>query len=478
MENQRPKCSKKGHIEIDAISYCQECNKYFCNKCQNMHTELMEDHKIIKLNQKNEVFIDFCKQPNHNKNKLEFFCKDHNTLCCVACVTKVKKEGYGRHSECNICHLEDIKDEKKDMLKDNINRLEDLSNQMEKAINELKKIFEEINKSKEELKMKVQTIFTKLRTALNEKEDKLLLEIDEEFNKTYFKEALIKESEKLPNKIKKSIEKGKIIEKEWDENNLSSLINDCINIENNIQEIKNIHYNIEKSHSNKDSVIYYTTDEEEINKFIDNIQNLGDIDTCHKLYYDFKIENKNPSYTLKNHTSTVYCLCVLNDGRLVSCAADNSIIIYSKETYQPDLKIMEHTSTLLCVTILSSGILASCSCDNKIKLFNIKGKEYQVLQTFSYHQNYVWKLIELKNKNLVSCSNDSSIIFYSKDNNQYKKEYQISTDGPCTSVIQTKDNEICYSEKNSNNKICFYDFIEKKIKSSISNISKYNGEYE
>ena len=74
--------------------------------------------------------------------------------------------------------------------------------------------------------MKIQSIFTKLRNALNEKEDKLLLDIDEYYNNIYFKEDLIKISEKLPNKIKKSIEKGKIIDKEWNENNLSSLIND------------------------------------------------------------------------------------------------------------------------------------------------------------------------------------------------------------------------------------------------------------
>ena len=53
---------------------------------------------------------------------------------------------------------------------------------------------------------------------MNEKEDKLLLDIDEYYNKTYFKEDIIKKSEKLPNKIKKSIEKGKIIDKEWNDN--------------------------------------------------------------------------------------------------------------------------------------------------------------------------------------------------------------------------------------------------------------------
>ena len=84
-------------------------------------------------------------------------------------------------------------------------------------------MFEQINKNKDDLKLKVQTIFTKLRNALNAKEDKLLFDIDEYYNNTYYKEDLIKKCENLPNKIKKSIEKGKIIEKEWNENNLSSL---------------------------------------------------------------------------------------------------------------------------------------------------------------------------------------------------------------------------------------------------------------
>ena len=50
--------------------------------------------------------------------------------------------------------------------------------------------------------MKVQTIFTKIRNVLNEKEDQLLNDIDEQYNNIYFKEELIKESEKLPNNIR------------------------------------------------------------------------------------------------------------------------------------------------------------------------------------------------------------------------------------------------------------------------------------
>ena len=192
------------------------------------------------------------------------------------------------------------------------------------------------------------------------------------------------------------------------------------------------------------------------------------------MYDDFNIKSKNPIHKLNAHTYYVYCLTIMNDGRLVSGSYDKSIIIYDKTTYRPDLIIREHSSYVFCVTQLSSGILASCSDDKLIKLFNIKGNEYEVLQTLNFHTSTVYKIIELKNKTLASCSNDSSILFYFKDNSEYIKDYKISTNGGCYSIIQIKDNEICYSE-NNNNSICFFDLSERKIKASISNISKYNG---
>ena len=415
MEIQNTKCSSNKHTEINAVSYCPECKKYFCNKCLNFHSEIFGDHKAINLNQKNEFFIDKCKEENHN-DKLEFYCKEHNTLCCPLCLCRIKEYGYGQHFDCNVTHIKEIKDEKRNKLKKNINNLEELNKKIDKSINKLKEIFEQKNKKRDDLKIKIQSIFTKLRKALNDKEDKLLLEIDEYYNNIYLKEELIKKSEKLPNKIKKSIENGKIIDKEWKENNLSSLINYCINIENNIKEINIINDNIKKC----DIKIDYNIKEEQINNMIDNIKNFGKIIIENN--YDYKIEKKNPIYKLTNHTDWIFCLCVLNDGRLVSGSRDSSIIIYNKTKYQPDLIIKEHKASIYCIIQLSSEILSYCSFDKTIKLFNIKEMKYEILQTLNHHNNTVCKIIELKNKNLVSCSKDSSIIFYIKDKKKKKKD--------------------------------------------------------
>ena len=129
MKNGNPKCSSSKHAEIDAVSYCPECKKYWCNKCLNFHTEIFEDHKTINLNQKNEIFIDKCKEENHSC-KLEYFCKEHNVLCCGLCLCKNKEKGYGQHFDCNVSLIENIKDEKRNKLKENINILEELYKQI------------------------------------------------------------------------------------------------------------------------------------------------------------------------------------------------------------------------------------------------------------------------------------------------------------------------------------------------------------
>ena len=218
--------------------------------------------------------------------------------------------------------------------------------------------------------------------------------------------------------------------------------------------------------------------EEKLKKYSEKEKITNEImNTNNNLYDNFDIKLKEPIHKLKNHTSSVYCLTLLNDGRLVSGSSDKSIIIYNKTTYQPDLIIKEHTGCIYCLTQLSTGVLASCSSDKTIKLFNINNNNYNILQTLNIHTDEVNKIIELKNKKLVSCSIDKSIIFYFKDNNQYTKDFNISTNGICTSVIQTLDNEICYSEK-TNKAICFFELKERKKISTLNNINKKNDYYE
>ena len=111
------------HGEINAICYCQECNVYMCNKCSNFHSELLPNHHKYELNKdKKEIFIGLCKEEKH-KIELQYYCKTHNILCCVACISKIKGEGNGQHTDCEVCFIKDIEGEKKNKLKENIKYL-------------------------------------------------------------------------------------------------------------------------------------------------------------------------------------------------------------------------------------------------------------------------------------------------------------------------------------------------------------------
>ena len=178
MEIKKQKCSSKIHEEIDANIYCGVCKKYICNKCEIFHSNLFSNHVTIKLEKNNkEIFTGFCKEEKHNM-ELEYFCKTHNQLCCAACLCKLKKNDNGKHKDCDVCFIEDIKEEKKNKIKENIKYLQDLSNILENSINELKQFVININEKKEELKFKIQKIFTQIRNSLNNREDELLLEVD------------------------------------------------------------------------------------------------------------------------------------------------------------------------------------------------------------------------------------------------------------------------------------------------------------
>ena len=283
MDDINKKCSNKEHKDINAIYYCQDCKIYICNKCSNHHQELFNNHYTQNLDNNKEIFIDICEEKNH-PIKMEFFCKTHNKLCCVACISKLGIKGYGQHKDCDVCIIENIKEEKKNKLNDNIKYLEDLSNNLNNSIKELKILFDKINERKEKLKLDIQNIFTKLRNQLNEREDELLLEVDNKFNSIFGNEDIIKESQKLPNKIKLSLEKGKLEDNDWNDNNkLSSNIHTCINIEDNIKAIKIINDDIKKYKLNDDINIIFNNDDEFLDNFTKMIKSFGQINKKFKI---------------------------------------------------------------------------------------------------------------------------------------------------------------------------------------------------
>ena len=215
------------------------------------------NHYFYNINPKdNNIFTGYCQEKNHNI-KLDYYCEDHNILCCASCLCIIKNKGYGKHNKCKVCSISKIKDQKKNTLLENIKTLDSFSKSLNDLINDLKSLFDEISIKKEKLKEEIPKIFTKIRSTLNNREDQLLLEVDNKFEELFFKEELIKESEKLPNKVKEFLEKGKVPDEDWkDKNKLKAIINECINIENSIKDINNINDKIKQCIDKKTWILF------------------------------------------------------------------------------------------------------------------------------------------------------------------------------------------------------------------------------
>ena len=266
-------CSMISHSGQKAFRYCCECNIFMCHQCFNHHKGLFNNHHLIDLTQNNEnIFTGICPEENH-KNKLDRFCKSHNQLCCSSCIGI-----NGKHNKCELCKIEDIKEEKKTKLENNIKILEDISINIKESLDKTKNYYNKIEEQKEELKSKIMKIITNLRNKLNEREDELLSELDILFLNISPSEKLINEYEKIPKKINEILDKRKSLnEKLNDSFLLNSYINDCINIEKDFLKIKEINDSVIKYNINTEIKLYFFPEEKDIDKIYKNIKSFGKI---------------------------------------------------------------------------------------------------------------------------------------------------------------------------------------------------------
>ena len=109
--------------------------EYLCAiNVKKTNSEILANHHLYKLVEDiDKIFTGFCKQLNH-KDELNYFCKTHNILCCAQCIVKIKDKINGHHHDCDICFIQDIVEEKRKYLKENINTLENLSKNILESI--------------------------------------------------------------------------------------------------------------------------------------------------------------------------------------------------------------------------------------------------------------------------------------------------------------------------------------------------------
>ena len=396
----RQKCSYKKHSEIDSICYCQECKIFMCNKCSNHHSELFENHHKYDLGKdKEDIFINICTENDHNLD-LKFFCKTHNQLCCLGCISKIQRNGFGQHTDCDICFIDEIKDKNKSKFKENLIKLENYSTNIESSMIGIKQIIEEFNKTKEEIRIKISRIFTKIRNAVNEREDKLLLDLDILFANSLIDEKTLIEFEKLQNEIKISLDRGKQIDNEWKNNEdekINFFINECINIENNIKDIQLISENIKKLNDRDIKPMFLPEEESDINMFIDGINKFGEI-----IDVKSSIFNLNSLIIKKNHEYNKLLKEWIDPNKIIK-AELLFRLTRDGENISKFHELCDNkgpTLTLFCTKDDNiGGLFTPLSWDNKSSIKNDK-------ETFIFDLNKKEKYKKANNNQSIYCDSD------------------------------------------------------------------------
>ena len=119
--------------------------------------------------------------------------------------------------------------------------------------------------------MEIQKVFTNLRNALNNREDQILTQVEEVYKKVYFDDSIIKQSEKLNEKVKKCLES---VNKLNDiKNELNYEIYYYIEFSNELNKINELNQKMIKCNSNNIKITF----EFNINELENIIKKFGNI---------------------------------------------------------------------------------------------------------------------------------------------------------------------------------------------------------
>ena len=141
--------------------------------------------------------------------------------------------------------------------------------------------------------------------------------------------------------------------------------------------------------------IYHCKDEKNIDELI-KYYNKYNVSRNKK---ELNIENEK---TITEHTSTIFSLLRLKDGRVASCSDDNTIRIYNPSNdYHCDQVIERHSKGIYSICELDDGTIVSCSVDRTIMI-----GDYTI---YYAHHSYINKVITLPDNRIASCSKDSTI---------------------------------------------------------------------
>lgn len=170
-------CSCKDCGE-EAIIFCPSCDKYYCKGCESFHKKAFSEHasfglEDIKSEGLIEIFTKKCEI--HTEHPLYYLCLTHNTTCCSVCSHKGNK-----HDGCKLVPLDGIdKKELLDKIKAKCKTFEKETTNVRYQIDNRQSGFEKFDDEIEKISLKIHEKCEELKKIIEEKERKMLEELDE-----------------------------------------------------------------------------------------------------------------------------------------------------------------------------------------------------------------------------------------------------------------------------------------------------------
>ena len=169
--------------------------------------------------------------------------------------------------------------------------------------------------------------------------------------------------------------------------------------------------------------------------FNDNCINILGTKTILEKKIEKKIESTNYEQIceLKEHKGIVNCICKLTLGYMASGGGDSkefidhNIYIWKPKNNGFDLAQTitdAHLANVNCLILLRDGRMASSSTDrtikiwviNKSKIKSINKVEFILHQTLNEYKHGLYKMIQLEDDSIVSCSSDNYLVFWNHPN--------------------------------------------------------------
>jgi len=233
--------------------------------------------------------------------------------------------------------------------------------------------------------------------------------------------------------------------------------------------IKNFESLLGKNKCEKEVIVKNETNREEKQTNKDKDKNID----YNKIFENFNIVNQTPKYKLTNHGNNyIYTIIQLQDGRLASGGCDGSIIIYNQKTFEPEMTIKEHSKNIYDIIQLKNGNLVSCSNDDKkMNVYKInENNNYKLISHVDAGKdNCPYQIQELENGEIGLVAYNS-IIFYLNINNKLDEDFNIKFDdnqiGHFLEMLPVKKGELVLCGEKD--KIQFFELNSRKLKEIIN----------